>query len=281
MHPPRRGGGDAVLNKPHLSISQLNMLARCGEQYRYRYVEGIKAPPGVQLVIGKGTHGAIEKDLANKIEWGELLPDDSIADFAADATRKAWQEDAPVLGEGDPDEGGAVDTAVALATVHHRELAPVIEPVAVERKFRLELPDFPFDLVGVIDVEETTRIRDTKTSSKTPPADAAHVSDQLTMYHLEAATRGESKTVALDYLVKSKQAKALTLESTRNEQDHARLLRRVEAAAKVIQAGAFTPTTPDNWACSPKWCGYWDRCAWGSRKAVTVGLIDPARLVRR
>lgn len=268
--------------KPHLSVTQMNMLARCGEQYRWRYIEGIKAPPGVQLVIGKGTHGAIEKDLGAKMEWGSLLPDDSIADFAADATRRAWAEDQPVRQDGDPDEGQAIDTAVSLAQVHHREVAPAIDPVAIESGFVLELDGFPYDLVGYVDVETPTHIRDTKTSSKAPQADAADTSDQLTLYHLNATVRGEpGKAVALDYLVKTARAKAVTLESTRGPEDHARLLRKVEAAAKVIEAGAFAPTSPDNWWCSRKWCGYYDRCAFGARGQVSVGLIDPARLTSR
>jgi hypothetical protein len=257
------------------------MLARCGEQYRYRYVEGLRSPPGVALVIGKGTHAAIEEDLREKMALGELLPDERIADTAADATRKAWDEEPPILRDGDPDQGQAVDTAVALATVHHKVLAPGIEPIAVERGFLLELDGFPYDLMGFVDIEEKGRIRDTKTAAKSPSGTEADQSDQLTVYHLEAATRGEQKTVALDYLIKAKTPKVVTLESTRGPEDHARLLRRVEAAAKVIESGAFAPTNPDNWWCSQKWCGYWDRCAFGSRKAVSVGLIDPARLTSR
>lgn len=267
--------------KPHLSISQMTMLARCGEQYRYRYVERLKAPPGVALVIGKGTHAAIEDDLREKMALGSLLPDEQIADTAADATRKAWDDEPPITHEGDPDKGEAMDTAVALATAHHKQLAPIIEPVALERGFLIDLDGFPFDLMGFVDIEEPTRIRDTKTAAKSPSGSEADKSDQLTLYHLEAATRGEQKTVALDFLVKNKVAKVVTLESRRGPEDHARLLRRVEVAAKVIESGAFAPTNPDNWWCSQKWCGYWDRCAFGERKAVTVGLIDPARLTSR
>ncbi len=268
--------------KKHLSITQINMLARCGEQYRFRYVDGIKSPPGVALVIGKATHAAIEKDLTNKIQWGALLPDDAIAETAADATRKAWSDDEPTLQDGDPDQGGAVDAAVSLATLHHRELAPKIEPISLERGFVLSLDGFPFDLMGYVDIDEATRIRDTKTASKSPSGNEADKSDQLTLYHLDATVRGDvGKTVALDYLVKTKVAKAITLESTRGPEDHARLLRKVEASAKVIEAGNFAPTSPDNWWCSAKWCGYFDRCDFGSRRSVSVGLIDPALLTSR
>src|SRR5688572_18034717 len=190
------------------------MLARCGVQYDLRYNQGLRVPPGVAAVIGRGTHGAIEQDLGNKLEWGSLLPDDAVQEFAADAARKAWDQEEPQRNEGDPDKGEAIDTAVSLATVHHQQLAPKIEPVALERGFVLELDGFPFDLMGYVDIEEPGRIRDTKTSAKAPQADAADTSDQLTLYDLEATVRGKKPmAVVLDYLVKTKQAKVVTLQS--------------------------------------------------------------------
>lgn len=268
--------------KPHLSASALGTLARCGLQYDYRYNQGIKSPPGVALVIGKGTHAAVEKDLRNKLEWGSLLDDEAVRDIAADETRKTWEADEPIVNDGDPDQGAAVDTAVSLATAHHHELAPTIAPVAIERGFVLELDGFPFDIMGYVDIDEATRIRDTKTASKSPSGGEADASDQLTIYHLDATVRGEGhKTVALDYIVKTRQAKTVTLESTRGPDDHARLLRKVEAAARVIESGAFYPADPGSWACSKKFCGYWSRCPFGERKAVSVGLIDPSRLTSR
>lgn len=272
------------MSKPHLSHTQIEMLSKCGYQYDFRYVQGIRSPPGVQLTIGKGVHGAVEKDLGRKMEWGGLLPDDAIADFAADATKREWEKDPPKPEEeGEPaDLGGAVDSAIALAELHHRVVAPGIEPVAVERRFMLELPDFPFDIEGQVDVEEDGVIHDTKTASKAPQADVAETSDQLTLYDLEASVRGApARKVVLDVLVKTKIPKALKLESYRTPDDHARFLRKVEVAAKVIQSGAFMPAPRSSWWCSKKWCGYWDRCPFGARGAVSVGLIDPARLTSR
>lgn len=274
--------------KPHLSASSLGTLAKCGEMYRWRYIEGIKAPPGVAAVIGKGAHHAVEQDLRHKMEWGALLDEEAVGDFAADGLRTAWDDEKtgpPVLHEGDPNKGGAVDAAVALAKLHHRRVAPGIQPIALERGFRLELDGFPFDLVGFIDVEERRRLRDTKTKTKAPPKNAAEVSDQLTMYDMEARARGVQGELGLvlDFLVRTESGKTrvITQPTERTENDRVSLLRRVEAAAGVIQKGAFAPTQRDNWWCSQKWCGYYDRCQWGARQSVTVGLIDPARLRSR
>lgn len=278
---------DEQLRKPHLSASQLSMLSRCGLQYFYRYVLGERRPPGVAAHVGSGVHASIERNLRAKLGGWGLLSLDEVADAAVDATRKRFAEEPPMLDDderalgADKVEGAAIDTAASLALLHAKELAPVIDPVAVEQEFRIVLDGFPYDLLGYKDIVEPRRIRDTKTSSKTPPKDAAYTSLQLTLYHLDSVIRGDDVTVALDYLVSTKTPKAVTLSSCRNEQDHRKLLARVETAARVIEAGAFAPAAPDAWCCSPRWCGWYDRCPSGSGARTTVALIDPKNLVRR
>lgn len=267
--------------KPYLSVSQLNMLTRCPEQYRRRYILGERKPPGVALVIGKGTHVASEKDLTSKMEWGELLEAEEVSDVAADATRRMWHADQPVREEGDPDEGGAVDEAVKLAGLYHAKVAPTLAPVAVERAFLLEVPDFAYDVMGVVDVETETDIRDTKTSAKAPSGNPARTSLQGELYTLEARVRGKDKGFVLDHLVRGRSPRHIISEAKFTPADHQSFLLRVEAAAKMIQAGTFPPADPTSWACSKKWCGWWDDCAWGARQRVSVGLIDPQRLTSR
>lgn len=268
--------------RPHLSHSQIDMLSRCELQWYYRYVLGLKVPPGVAAVIGKGTHGAVYRDLDQKRNWGVLLETDEVKDAARDATVRAWEREPPKLNEGDPDKGEAIDTAVALADVYHRRIAPEVEPIALEQAFLIEVPQLPFDLLGVVDVETAETVRDTKTKGKKPAEDAASRSTQLALYHLNATLSGSpAKDVAFDYLIKTKVPQAITLRAQPTETDHRALMKRVELAAASIQSGVFKPTWAGNWACSPKWCGYWDKCEFGARKAVSVGLVDPRSLTSR
>lgn len=104
---------------------------------------------------------------------------------------------------------------------------------------------------------------------------------QLTCYHLDAALRGESVALCLDYLVDTARPKTVTLQTERTQADHVDFLARVEVATRQIAAGIFPPCAPDSWCCSAKWCGYWADCPHGARQAVTVGLVDPARLTSR
>lgn len=265
----------------HLSISQVGMFERCELQWYFRYAQGIKSPPGYAAVIGKGTHKAVEKDLAQKMAWGSLLETAEVRDIAADATRAAWEAEPPVLRDGDLDQGKSVDAAVGLATLHHTALAPKLEPTALEQAFIIPLPELSHDLVGVVDIETPTHIRDTKTKGKAPSWDAARRSTQLIAYSLQARLRRRERAVALDFLLRKRVPEALTVEASPTENEHRALVKRIELVSRSIDSGIFRPAPADAWCCSEKWCGYWEICDHGAKKTVTVGLIDPAHLTAK
>ncbi|MFH1724303.1 MAG: PD-(D/E)XK nuclease family protein [Elusimicrobiota bacterium] len=258
--------------KPTLHQSGLGMLYRCPKQYEWRYVRGLIMPPGSAAHVGSGTHRAVAADLTAKIEGGALLAEEAVREVARDGVLLAWNEG--VLLTDDERErpeaevrGEAVDKAVTLATLHHAEVAPSLAPVAVEKSWRLELTGFSHDLAGTTDILEARAIRDTKTSAKSPSGNAADTSLQLSMYALaDKYVRGAlPEAIHLDYLVALKNPKAMTLSTTRDEEDLAAMLERIAAALKQIEAGVFPPCDPASWCCSPRWCGYWGQCPYGGR----------------
>jgi hypothetical protein len=253
-----------------LSISRVNTLYRCGMQYHFRYVEGIVSAPGVSAIVGKGTHRANASDLMHKMDSGELLPLDEVKAIAADATKREWSDQPPTLDDEEKAKGEeavkgeAVDKTVVLAELYHTKVAPTIEPLGIEKEATVDLSNGD-QLFMIKDLETPTHVRDTKTSGKSPDANAADVSLQLTAYLWESSLRGQPKSGALDYLVSTKTPKQVTLETMRGEADFAALARRLDLASSVIQSGLFSPCPPDSWACNPKWCGYWSRCPFGER----------------
>lgn len=271
-------------SKPQLHVSMLDMLSRCGIQFQRRYGarfgcwhEEEIIPPGVALATGTAVHTAVEKNLRSKIEnKGELLPREEVAEIARDKFEEVWNggmmlsEDEAV----DPNAtlGRATDQTVNLALLHHDNLAPLLQPLAIEEKFVIVLDDYPLDLSGQKDIREADRIRDTKTRAASPPKDAAR-SMQLAMYALsEKVARGSlPKAVALDVLVKTKTPKIITLEETPTDEWISPLLRRVKRATEIIQTvkegkNAFAPADPENWVCSAKYCGYAQTCPFWSGK---------------
>jgi len=283
----QRVNDDNVVNfedkKPHMSQSSLSMLAKCGEQYRRRYIEGDRYPPGIAMLVGRATDQTVSYDLENKIKKGELLSSDIIKDFAADAIKKELKNSEFVLGNEEKEmglkvvKGEATDNSIALSLLHHNILAPEINPIDVQKWFRIELEGFDFDLVGLIDIEEENAIRDTKTSGKTPNVGIEHKSDQLTIYAMNryAETGKMPEKLFLDYLVNGKKTNtAGTRETWRDENDIRTMLNRIETAAEIIQKEVYMPTNPDNWWCSQKYCGYWDTCPYINSKAfyLTGGI---------
>ena len=267
--------------KQELSVSALNMLVKCGEQYRRRYLLNEKIPPGFALTVGKATHKSVERDLAHKIEKGELLPDEAVRDIARDALVAEWETPLGVILEKEYAALGfkkaraeAIDTCVTLSSLHHEEVAPAIEPTWVERFWRLDVEGTPVELSGYIDIQEGAgAIRDTKTSKKSPSSDEADKSFQLSTYAMavDAIDGAIPEKVCLDYLVHTKEPKLVQLESTRTRPDFDHVLRRIENASLAIEKGVFTPAPMDSWWCSPKYCGYHASCPYVKRPvSVTV-----------
>ncbi len=265
--------------KPQLHQSAMNMLSRCGQQYFYRYVEKKIIPPGVALVIGSSTHKSVEADLQCQIENGELLTVEQVKDIARDEFEGRWFKGVSLnKEEGERGlkavKGEAIDTTVSLAELHRVDLAPKLKPTAVERKWVVKLDGYPMDLSGTIDIQEgAERIRDTKTAAKSPVATAADDSLQLTMYGLavKVIDNQAPQEFVLDTLVKTKTPKTVTQISYRTDADYQMILRRVERSIEIIDRQAFYPADPSNWACSERFCGYWNICPFAKRP-VTITM---------
>lgn len=267
--------------KPQLHQSMIDMMCKCGIQFQRRYGYRFGCwhqeeiiPPGTALATGSSVHKSVEVNLRNKMSTGALLPVEEVETAARDHflgmasgnflfTDEEALDVKATLGQG-------VDTTIALARLHYTELAPKIEPVAVEEPFVLELVGRPFDLSGQIDIRLDGAIRDTKTAKVSPTEDAAR-SMQMGMYSLAYRAKNDvlPEKVYLDYLVKTKEPKLVTREAVPDDGMVKTVLNRVQQATKIIQSvaegkGEFTPADPTNWVCTEKFCGYARTCPYWS-----------------
>ena len=251
----------------HLSVSQLQMFQRCGEQYRRRYIEGEVIPPGIAARIGTGVHKAAEINYKAKTNSGEDMPLDAFQDAAADAYHDAIQDGVFFA----PDEvSGAKlamaegkDTAVSLAGLYRREVTPSVMPVLVEEKIIIELPGVALPVYTVLDLYTSDKaLRDMKTSGKKWAESKAHTSPQPTAYReaVKTLTGEYPASIGFDVLVSTKTPTLQTLITERTGEDTAVLARQFSVMLDAIQAGIFLPAEPDAWICSPKWCGYFFTC---------------------
>ena len=259
--------------KPHVSATQLEMWWKCQEQWRRRYIEGEIIPPGMALLTGTGYHGGAEVNGRQKIESHEDLPAAEIVEAAVD------RFDTGVMGgyELTAEEkfkgaktviGAAKDTVAGLAKVYADQQAPDYQPVAVEAKVLLNLPNATHDILGYIDlIDDLDRIVDFKTAKRSPPQSDAVRSTQLTLYAAAFVREfgREPRAVRLDCAVKTKTPKRSVAESTRTAGDYEAMANRITATLSAINAAkrgevAFGPASPGAWWCNAKWCGYYRTC---------------------
>ncbi len=264
---PAMNGETAVEVKPHLSYTQLNMLLRCGEQYRRRYLEGEKAPPGSAGALGKSFHLAQEFNYRQKITTKQDLPVKEVQNtfsdsFDIESKNVLWTPEEAEAGIAKV-KGELKDDGIRLVETYHKEVASATQPESCEESVTVPLENFPYDLKCVIDLVDDQRvIHDSKTRAKSPTADEAHKSIQLTAYALayRVSRKKQEKGLQLDVAVRTKTPKIVPLKTTRSNEQIGRLLETMTRAATAIQLGVFLPAPEGAWYCSPKYCGYYGTC---------------------
>ena len=271
-----------MTDKLQIHPSGVETFAACGEQFRRRYLEGERIPPPSAIVVGIAVDRSVRANLSHKIATGYLLEPEAVKQAARDSLERQWQGEV-LLEEGEK-KSDSVDKALGLSDLHHRGIAPLIEPTHVARSMVVDLVGYDFQLAGEIDVQEGNRvIRDTKTKKVSPPRTMAHDDLKLTAYSLFAKViDGKAPdTVALDVLWRTparKEDKFVTLPSGRSDADHAAFLERVSEMDRSIKAGIFHPARQDDWRCSAKWCGYFGSCRF-ARRPQSVAVPDLAPLL--
>jgi hypothetical protein len=251
-------------SKPHLSASQLEMFAKCPESWRRRYLEKEVIPPRLAMLKGSAVHEGAEVNMRQKIESRQDLPSDEIVEAAVNAYDSRVKADGYSLAEGEAkaEVSRYKDVVAQMAEVHAVQQAPDYQPIAVEQKFRLELPAITHDIVGVIDlIDESGAVVDFKTAGKKMSEVDVETSTQLTLY--AASRTDEEVNVRLDVLVEPSArlpVRRQVIEATRNRTDLPIIARRLTVVSKTIDAGLFPPAPVGSWWCSESWCGYWHSC---------------------
>ncbi len=264
--------------KPVLSWSQLNMFNTCGERYRRRYIKGDIIPPGIAMIVGSGVDGGVNANMKKKRDDKVLLPREQVVDIAVEEFKKKWEKEGVVL---DPEEkalglkaakGQAIDRTSTLTGLHCDTFAKEINPTHVQRKMKVILNGFPYDLIGYIDIQEgLIRVRDTKAKAKSMSQADADSDDQMTIYAMmtKVVDGKIPDELCLDCLVSTKVPKRVPLVTHRTDEDFKPVVRRIENMIVALGQGVFTPCPESFWGCSAKYCGYWHTCRY-VKKPVSV-----------
>ena len=149
-----------------ISNSQLGQWIRCPRQWEFRYVKGLKVPPGGAAVQGTAYHGGLKENFKYKIHTGVDMPLADVQDafnthWTAETTNPREETDDDVDAEpisdkvvlwDDKNPGELKDEGLRLLQLYHTSIAPSVKPVAVEKKSEIKIGDTL--LLGYIDVEE-------------------------------------------------------------------------------------------------------------------------------
>ena len=245
-----------ALPRGYLSASQVNSYLRCAKAYEWRYIKGAISPPPARMIEGRAMHRGLEAGHREQKRTSKVPP----LDIFLDAWRDGWKDMSREIVDWEGETAHTVETRDRTFLVDYRTTrVPKLRPVAVEQRFYTMIGKIP--VLGFIDLiddeKEGKTIVDSKIVSRVKSAAETNSDGQLTLYARVAAV----ERVRFDCFVKLKTKPAIkTVESTRTAADYMWIERVFDDVAKAISAGIFPPTDPANWACSEKWCGYYDRC---------------------
>jgi len=249
---------------PNLSHTSVDMMGRCARQFYYRYIEGLKVPPGAAFAVGLAYHHAIGENFEFKIKTKQDLATGAVwAIFSDQYEREADQVD--WLFE-DSDRGNLKDVGLQLVGLYLSNIAPIRNPKAVELEFDVAVPYVERRFRGRIDyVGEDDLYIDHKTSSRKWNQSRADTSLQASAYYLAAKIEGEKPSgFCFDIAIKKKTPEVQVVSTHRSEIQVQQYIDRLQDVEKLINAEIFPKTDPSNWVCSPRWCGYYSACMQGA-----------------
>ena len=251
-----------------LSASSVTTFLRCGQQWFFAYVAGIKAPPTLKQARGIAVHKAVETNMLQKITSRIDMDVDDVADAYS------TEYDKLALDVQEPDTTGIKDGGIALARLHTEVIAPEIQPVWVEQPIQFDINGVTFS--GQVDLlDEMDRVRDTKTTARKPQPESYMFN--MTGYAISKRqmTGTKETDVVLDYLVATKEPYYLPIMAGGpvSDEEIIRFANIVENVAGAIKAGKFVPNGLVSGACT--WCGYKDICPAYQRQGMLD--IEPIR----
>lgn len=250
-----------------LSYTALVKLLTCGRDYQYNYIfRRPRTPRGKPLLLGQLSETAIDYHNELRIQGGSGLDITEVKDYIKSRTNEVYdQEPTDVPAEKLPD---LEEQAISLAEMYIAELAPLYQPTTTQWDFRFPIPDSDIWVVGRADgLAEGHLIIENKTSLPGWWTDrrAAHSLQPTVyafayyyMYGVPPLTR---------YHVVEKSGKGargtLVVDAPRSMRDMEWLLGTMRDAARMIRAGVYVPTTPDNPHCTSTGCSNYKECKLG------------------
>jgi hypothetical protein len=251
----------------HLSVSSINLWLKCPLRWKRRYIDVEYEPSSASLVAGSAAHKAESTNYQQKIETAADLPADDVLDVYSD--QFDYASESREVNWGDEKRGVVKDDGALTVRRYHRDIAPTIQPMRVERQFKLGFPHVDWGFTGYFDLETPRSVEDLKMRRSRMQAKDADRDLQPSAYLL--ARRAEKDPALLfvfHILVRVKEPYAELVPTRRSDRQLDIFVQRLYSIAAQMdwcyQRDHWPPAPPNSWWCSRKWCGYYDTCIYGA-----------------
>ena len=246
----------------YISVSQVNTYQRCGIQYYFSYIEGIKTTPNDAMLRGTSVDTSANSHFSKKAINETGITEDNFVDMAV-ATHDEKSDDTDFLeNTKDQSRDKTASASKTYHSVHGQILKPKVsdtEPTQIEIfqdiGDNLTLKGY-VDLVTADDVVVDTKVR------KADKGIDVETNLQLQTY---ATILGSSK-VGIASVTTAKEPKATYYGGISNETTKKRAMQRIKSVSSAIDSNIFLPAAEGSWICSEKYCGYWNMCDFGAKR---------------
>lgn len=238
---------------PVLSPSQVRCFLECPARWWFKYGLHLPERKNSSLALGLAVHRALEVNFREKIETQEDLETTGVLCVF----REAWMEQVPET-EFMPDEsqGDLRRLGERLVTKYMDEIAPTVEPAAVELDVQGEIAGVAVrGRVDVLDING--QLIDFKTASRRPSSVSPDYAFQLATYR--QITPGASGEVRIASLVKTKAVDVVQQAYTVEEPDIRATQVLYPMAQKAMGTGMYCPNR-QSMLCSRKHCSFAKQC---------------------
>lgn len=290
-------------NVEHISASSIKTFSACPEQFRRRYLLGEKQAPAAAALWGRADHAAAGFNYGQKVDSHQDRPVEDVKEkFAAELDSEVEQAGGineldwtgaklnrePVKGVSGRNRAIAdvKDRGVMLVERYHLDVAPAVQPLAVEEPFELRLEGVPVPIIGYIDLpaegppvvtekgetviaDRAARIVEKKTAAKRASKPEPDWSFQTALYQL-------ARWLPVEYQVSVKTQDPYVLHADPNLAVKASTARK-RFAERIVRSlvlelgwcyltfGADEPWPAarallHQWRCG--YCGYEPTCPW-------------------
>jgi hypothetical protein len=252
-------------------------LGRCAEQWRRRYIEGDKFPPGIALHIGSGFHKAAEVNYEGKLltrldEPLDVCVDAAVTEYDAKLDQLGLMLPKEEVGDAAKIMGEGKDAVVGFTEEWHKIVAPIYQPQFIEEKFLIDLPGVNKPFLGFIDLySEQGTLSDLKSGARAWTQDRADGATQMTLYReaIRQKTGQYPAKMRFDTVIEYSNGFFYEpFETTRDQQDLEILINKAKIMERMIEAECYPPANPDSWSCNAVWCGYFHTCQYMKRKVI-------------